>query len=76
MFFLYLLYLFKVNLCNTLLLNDKVHAIPPYIVIIIKPIPVIDGDIEVDVTPIKAIVSADSKIVFRVLYFLFFFLDL
>ena len=54
-------------LCNTLLPNDRVHAIPADIGKIIKPIPVTDRVIEVDVTPMITIVCTDSKIVFRVL---------
>ena len=51
------------------------HAIPADIGKIIKPIAVIDRVIEVDVAPIT-IVSTDSNIVFRVLYFssLFWFM--
>ena len=56
-----------INLCNTFLPNDKAHATPADIVKAIKPIPVIDRVIEVDVAPILAIVSTDSNIVFRVL---------
>ena len=37
-----------INLCNTLLPNDKVQAIPAVIGKIIKPIPVIDRFTEVD----------------------------
>ena len=63
-----------ISLCSTLLPNDKVHAIPADIGKIFKPIPGIDRIIEVDVSPIKTIVSSDSKIVFRVfLIFLFLF---
>ena len=52
------------------------HAIPSDIGKIIKPIAVIDRVIEVDVAPIITIVSTDSNIVFRVLYFssLFWFM--
>ena len=52
------------------------HAIPADIGKIIKPIAVIDRVIEVDVAPIITIVSTDSNIVFRVLYFssLFWFM--
>ena len=55
-----------INLCNTFLPNDRVHAIPADFGKIIKPMPVIDRVIEVDVAQI-IIVSTDSKIVFRVL---------
>ena len=55
-----------INLCNTLLPNDRVQAKPADIGKIIKPIPVIDKVIEVDVAAIKTIMSTDSNIVFRV----------
>ena len=55
------------NLCNTLLPNDTVQAIPADIGKIIKPIPVIDRVIEVDVAPMTTILSTDSNIVFEVL---------
>ena len=54
-------------LCNTLLPNDKVQAIPADIGKVIKPTPVTDKVIEVDVAPMITIESTDSKIVFRVL---------
>ena len=54
-------------LCNTSLHTNRVHANPGDIGKTIKPIPVIDRVIEVDVVPILTIVSTDSKIVFRVL---------
>ena len=54
-------------LCNTLLPHDRVHAIPADIGKIIKPTPVIDRVIEVDVAPMITIESTDSNIVFRVL---------
>ena len=56
-----------INLCNTLLPNDKPQAIPADIGRIIKPAPVIDRVIEVDVAPMITILSTDSNIVFRVL---------
>ena len=65
--FLYLLYLFMINLCNILLPNDRVQAIPADIGKIIKHIPVIDRVIEVDVAPMITILSTDSNIVFRFL---------
>ena len=58
--------------CKTLLANDTVHAIPADIGKTIKPIPVIDKVIEVDVAPMIKIVSTDSNTVFRVLEFLHF----
>ena len=65
-----------INLCNTLLPNDKVHAIPADIGEIIKPKPVTDTVIEVDVAAMITILSTDSNTVFRVLKFLYFFFDL
>ena len=56
-----------INLCNTLLPKDRVQAIPADIGRIIKPIPVIDRVIEVDVAAMITILSTDSIIVFRVL---------
>ena len=65
-----------INLRNTLLPNDRVHAIPVDIGKTIKPTPVIDSVIEVDVAAKTSIVSLDSKIVFRFLNFFHFFFDL
>ena len=65
-----------INLCNTLLPNDKPQAIPADIGNTIKPIPVIDRVIEVDVAAMITILSTDSNIVFRVLQFLYLFFDL
>ena len=56
-----------INLCNTLLPNDRVQAAPADIGKTIKPIPVIDRVIDVDVAPMITIESTDSNIVFRVL---------
>ena len=53
-------------LCNTLLPNDKVHATLTDIGKTIKPTPVIDLVIKVDVAPILTIVSTDFNIVFIV----------
>ena len=58
-------------LCNILLANDRVHAIPADIGKISKPTPVIEKVTEVDVAPIISIVSTGSSIVFRVSYFLY-----
>ena len=55
-----------INLCNTLLPNDKVHAIPADIGKTNKPIAVTDKVIEVDLAPIIIIISTDSKTVFSV----------
>ena len=54
-------------LCNTLLPNDRAHAIPADIVKLFKLLPVICEVIEVDVAPKIAIVSTDPKILLRVL---------
>ena len=64
------------NLCSTLLPIDRVHAIPADIGKTIKPIPVIDRVIEVDVAPIITIVSTVSKNEVSVLYFFYLFFDL
>ena len=50
-----------INLCNTLLPKDRVQTIPAVIGKIIKPIPVVDRVIEVDVAPIIKILSTDSN---------------
>ena len=52
-----------ITLCNTLLPNDKVHAIPVDIGKIIEPIPVNDKVIKVDVAPMIIILSTDSNTV-------------
>ena len=62
-----------INLCNILLPNDKPQAIPADIGRIIKPTPEIDNVIDVDVAPMIMILSTDSNIVFKVLYFLSLF---
>ena len=56
-----------INLCNTLLPNDRVQAIPAYIGKKIKPTAVIDRVIEVNVAPIEILLSNDSNTVFTVL---------
>ena len=58
-----------INLCNTLLPHDRVQAIPAEIGKIIKPPPVIDKVIEVDVVPMIIILSNDSNTMFRNLQF-------
>ena len=63
-----------INLCNTLLPIDRVHALPTDIGKIIKPTPVIDRDIEVDVDPMITILSTDSNFVFRFYNFYISFL--
>ena len=52
------------NLCNTLLPSDEVHSKPADIGNVIKPVPVIERVIEVDVAPITTIVSTDSNFMF------------
>ena len=65
-----------INLCNTLLPIDRVQAIPADIGKTIKPTPVIDGVLGVDVAPMIMILSRDSNIVFRVLEIFYLFFDL
>ena len=55
------------NFCNTLLPNDRVHAIPADIGKAIKPIPEIATVRDVDVAPTIIILSTNSNTVFRVL---------
>ena len=55
-----------INLCNTLLAKDKAQAIPADMGKTIKPIPVTDKVIEVDVVAMITVLSTDSDIVFRV----------
>ena len=52
-------------LCNVLLANDRVQAIPADIGKIFKLTPEFDKVIEVDVAPMITILSIDSNIVFR-----------
>ena len=56
-----------INLCNTLLPSDRPQAIPADIGYTIKPIPVTDSVIEVEVAAMITILSTDSIIVFKVL---------
>ena len=56
-----------INLCNTLLANDRVQAIPADIGKIDKPKPIFDRVIEVDVAPMITKLSTDSNIMFRIL---------
>ena len=56
-----------INLCNTLLPNDRQQAIPADVRKIFKPTPVTDKVIKVDVAAMITILSTDSNIVFRVL---------
>ena len=53
--------------CKTLSPNDRVHAIPADFGKTIKPIPVIDEVIQVDIAPMITSVSKDSNIEFRFL---------
>ena len=62
---MYLLYLFMINLCNTLLPNHRVDDIPADIGKIFKPIPVINRVREVDVPETITIVFTASNIVLR-----------
>ena len=64
-----------INLCDTLLPNDKPQAIPADIGKLINPIPVIDRNIEVDVAAMITILSTDSNFVFRVYNFYISFLN-
>ena len=62
------------NLCYILLPNDKVQAIPAAIGKIIRPTPVTDKGIEVDVAAMIIILSTDSKTVFKVfIFFIYIF---
>ena len=65
--FFNLVYLLMINLCNTLLPNDRAQAIPADMGKIIRPKPVIDRVIEVEVVAMITILSHDSNTVFRVL---------
>ena len=56
-----------INLCNILLPNDKPQAIPADIGNTIKPIPVTDSVIEVEVAAMITILSTDSNTVFKIL---------
>ena len=56
-----------INLCITLLPKDNVHAIPAEFCRTIKPIPVTDKVIKVDVARIITTLSTDSNFVFRFL---------
>ena len=68
------MYLFKINLSNTLLPNDGVQAIPADMGKTIKQTPVTDKVIEVDVAAMITILSTDSNVVFSVSYILYLFL--
>ena len=61
---------------NTLLPIDIAHADAVDIGITLKPIPVRNKAIELDVAAILTKVSNDFSVVVSVLHFLFFFLDL
>ena len=56
-----------IKICNNLLPNDRMHAIPADSGKIIKPKPVTDRVREVDVAPMITILSTDSNTLFRVL---------
>ena len=55
-----------INLCDTLLDNDRAQELLADIGKIIKPNPVTDRVIEVEVAPMITIESTDSNNVFRV----------
>ena len=65
-----------INLCKTLLPNERVQLFPADIGKTIKPIPDLDRVIDVDVDPMIILVSTDSNNVFRVLYCFYLFFDL
>ena len=65
MFFVFVVFVYIFS-SIILLPNDKVQALPADIGKIIKPTPVIDRIIDVDVAPMITILSIDSNIVFRV----------
>ena len=54
-----------INLCNTLLDNDRAQAIPADIGKIFKPKAVTNRVIKVDVAPMIRILFTDSNTVFR-----------
>ena len=66
MFFIFIVFV-MINLCNFLLPKGRPQAIPADIGKTIKPIPITDRVIEVDVAPMITMLSADSNTVFRVL---------
>ena len=75
MFFVFIVF-FLITSYNTLLPKDKAQADAVDIGITIKPIPVRDNVIELDVVAIITNVSNDFSIVVIVLYFLYLFFDL
>ena len=64
-----------INLCNTLLVIYKVHAVPAGIGKTIKPKPVFDKVKEIDVAPMITILYTDSSFVSRDLKNFISFLD-
>ena len=56
-----------IKLCNTLFADGRVQAFSACIGKAIKPIPVIDRVIEVDVAPMITILYTDSNTAFTVL---------
>ena len=56
-----------INLCDTFLANDSVHAVPADIGKIKNPTPVNGNVIEIGIAPIIIILSTDSNTVFRAL---------
>ena len=69
---MYLLYFCITISYNTLLVIDKPQAIELDIGITVRPNPVRDNEIELDVVAIRTIVSKDFSIVVSVLHFLIF----
>ena len=65
-----------INFCNTFLPKDKVQARPADIGKIIKPTPVTDKVIEVNVAPMITTESTDSTIVLKFYKFFYIFFDL
>ena len=71
---MYLLYFCITISYKTLLVTVNPHAMPVDIGITIKPVPVTDNLIELDVVAIITIVSKDFNILDNVLYFFIAFL--
>ena len=72
--FLYLLYLFMIILCITLLPNDSAHASPAEIGTTVKPTPLTDNVTGTVVEPIITTVWTDSNFEVSVFCFLVCFL--
>ena len=74
--FLYFLYVFPFILCITSVPNDRAHAILAELDLTVKPTPLTERVTDVVAALKLTTASTDSNIVLRVIYFLFFFLDL